>query len=355
MVTKATSFWVPGLIMPSSLPLPGLYLDGVGDFGSIPDNDALDLVDGFDIRISAMMNDWTPSYTALVAKSGVSKQSYGVGINTTGAIQALFSSTGAGFSGLGTFGPNVGGVTGEDKKPYTFRTVFRCNNGAAGKDVKVYRRPFHFDRVMEDLLDDTVAGGKWLLSGTDTAAGTLPSLFVGTGNLFAGATYDGTWPANGVIFGIVIKTLAGDLVESVDFAHQDSSTMTDDQQNPWTWAGNAFIQPNMMEGFLLADGSPFDPTVYPDLDELYQHGAVHGTDGTTGWPLTPDYMNGNKFIRGGFKVGVTGGAASHLFTFNNNTTTGGAGTRVTTIDSSSANVNLENQPPFVDAAVWVKT
>jgi hypothetical protein len=216
--------------------------------------------------------------------------------------------------------------------------------------VKFYTRPFAFATYAADLADDTVSASAWVQLGANVNGGVGTSIFRGTSTLDIGraAGAAGFADLTGSIYGAVIKNgIGGTTVANPDFGNQSAATTAflDDQGLTYSMNGDAYMIPHTNDGWLLCDGSSVDTTTYADLFAYIRY--RHGGSGSSF--TLPDFMKANRFPRGGFNVGTSGGS----------TTTSGPSATVALAGGASNTATQTHThtvtPPFIDSAIWIKT
>lgn len=354
-ISDGLAVWQPGDLKPTAYPVPGMYLDGTGDYASTPDDNSLDITSDIDIRVAVLLTDWTPSSNvALLDKATANNESYLFYVETTGKL--VLRTTTGGTSATAVTGTSPTNPSLADGTPMLLRVTLDVDNGSGQRVYKFYFRPFFATTYMADLADDTNAVGAWVqIGGNVTTAGTT-SIFSGTGTVTVGHSNVATSPPsdlNGAVYGVVIKNgIGGTTVANPDFGIQSDATaaFADGAGRTWSMNGDAYMVPPM-DGWLLADGSSLDTTTYADLFTTIRY--RWGGSGTSF--TLPDFMKANRFMRGGFIPGTTGGAASHTFGGNQLTTQTGATNRYNSIDGTfSTSQVVDNQPPYGDVTVWIK-
>lgn len=339
----------PGLEFMLVTPPPAMYLNGTSDYASA----AGDAYCGGDIDIRVALAPTVSAWNApLVSKWRTAGQRcFRFGLDTAGTGKLRFGYTADG----STERAAVSGLTLESSS-HTIDTqpvCVRANYVAATGTLTLYNRPFYFTKYMDDLADDTVATGKW--KSFSTNALTAGAVFNGTSELDFGTDGAGGF-AMGGIYGAVIKGSGGTIIASPDFGAQTDylAAFLDAIGITYTMQSNAYMIPLLSTDALLEDGSPFDPSVYPDLDQALAHGKVYGTDPTTGWPLLPDMMNGARYPRAGWQAGTTGGVDSHTFGGSSAFPHGGTFPAVSNIDGAQVGT-MDNNPLWMKRSFWIKT
>lgn len=201
-----------------------LRLDGAsGSYVSTPDSAPLSITGDIDLRAYVSFDDWTPTGDAFViAKEQVGLRSYCLGVDTTGALIARYSTDGTNaIENLSTAIPAFTNNT-----PYGIRYTRVSSSGV----ITFYTS---IDGVTWTQLGATVAGTSGSIHNNASAV-ELGSRAGGTADRLAGVIYwvqirDGI---NGTVVGSPIFKVGSTSTIA-------ASTMTDANANVWTLNGNA--------------------------------------------------------------------------------------------------------------------
>jgi hypothetical protein len=155
---------------------PYLWLPGVaGNYASVPDAAALDIVGDIDLRVRVAMDDWTPAAASdLLSKyASGGTRSYRLFLNAAGTLGFGFTTDG---TTLVTRASSVAtGLT--DGAVKWVRVTVDVDNGASGYDVKFW------------LSDD---GSTWTQLGTTGTYAGVIALFSGSAAVTMGALASGS-------------------------------------------------------------------------------------------------------------------------------------------------------------------
>lgn len=303
----------PGDLQPIYRKLPGLYLDGTGDYASTPDHADLDITGDLDIRVAAALTDWTPAAGGVLVDKDITGTAYYFNVQngSTGRLNLGWTDTVQGAQAEeSSVAPTV-----SNGAPLLVRVTLDIVPGNFAL-VKFYTRLFYPNTFMDDLEDDTVAAGAWVQLGlTQSTVVNCTAIVTNSDAVRVGSGI------NGRIFGAVIKNgIDGTTVANPNFMTRASRTaaFSDTAPTPKTWSmnGDAYMQLNYATAdWLYCDGSVLNIADYPILFEAI--GDVAGGDGVTTFAV-PDMSD--RFPRGSLTPGATGGADTH--THNTHTTAG---------------------------------
>jgi hypothetical protein len=229
----------------------GLLLNGVSPGrASTPDTAGLDIVGDIEVRVLALLDDWTPATSqCLASKSTASgnQRSWQFNVNSTGNLVFLWSATGsATLTATSTVTPTV--VNGE---PLWVRAQLDVDNGAAGRTVTFWTSP---------------DGVTWLQLGTPVTTAGVTSIFNSTAALIVGSIDAGTTTrlAGRVIAVRVRDGFGGTYVADARFDQPAGTTgFTDAAGLVWTITSPAVID----DGVIVVD-TPTGP-VWSDADAPY--------------------------------------------------------------------------------------
>lgn len=332
----------PGDLKPVFKRLPGLYLDGTGDFASTPDADVLDITDILDVRVAAAPLDWTTTEFRLIDKwvETGDERSWAFTVNSSG-VPVLYWSEDGTAAGVLSSSPTVG-FGGVDGKPLCVRVRFDVT--IAGTIPVFYKRTFFPNTFMEDLEDDTTHASDPALGWValaNPAVTTTTSIFSSTAPMSIGGGTSNY--LTGSVFGAVVKQgTDGLIVANPNFFVREERTedFDDDAGLTWSMNGNAYMQPNFgMNEWLFCDGATLDIAKYPKLFEAI--GNVAGGDGVTTFAV-PNATD--MYMRGSLTPGGTGGSL---------TSASGGVHGHTVVAGEGAHAHVSNTPN--EAAVAVGT
>lgn len=228
-----------------------VYLPGVtGNYMSVPDSAALDIVGDIDIRARVALDDWTPAaVSALVAKyvSTGDQRSYRLYVSADGKLHLAWSPNGTSPSVIDVASTVATGVT--DGATKWVRATLDVDNGAVGNDVKFY------------TSDD---GTAWTQLGTTVTTAGVTSIYAGTAPGEIGAYSGGTFPPQGRIFRAIIFS---DLTSTNKVLDVDTSVVTAVTDTTFTavtgqtvtinGSGTGFVSTPVVEsGYVFPTGAP---------------------------------------------------------------------------------------------------
>jgi hypothetical protein len=190
-----------------------VYLPGVSSNGlTVPDSDALDLTGDLDLRARVAADDWTPAAQAwFVSKwgaAGVTRQSYGLVLHTTGALRLYWTTDGD----TDIFITSTVATGVSDGAVKWVRATLDVDNGASGHDVAFY------------LSDDGVT---WTQLGTTVTTAGVTSVYSGAEDVRVGAANLGSTFLTGRAFRAqILNGIGGTPVLDVDTSLVGSGAAT---------------------------------------------------------------------------------------------------------------------------------
>ncbi len=205
-----------GLARRTYLSLPGV----AGNYASVPDAAALDIVGDLDVRAVAALTDWSSASAVqeFASKWGAAGQrSFIFRVQSsggTGKLRLVWSADGTANAGtpLSTVEPTIAnGVA------LLVRATLDVDNGAAGNDTAFYTKAYDPKTFHADLLSNS----GWTQLGTTVTGVGVTSIFSSTAPVEMGASTGGTaGPILGKYYGTVIKSgIAGTTVLDTDFTN----------------------------------------------------------------------------------------------------------------------------------------
>lgn len=287
------------LYMPCRFTMPGaadsyFYTTGYtteGDYASTADKAALDITGDIDIRAEISPAGWNfpaeddgSARNAIIAsKSGSATEiSWLFGINGSGKLFFIFSSTGTGGTGV-TSNPVTNAV---DRM--AVRVTLDVDNGAGNKVTTFYT---------SDSID-----GTWTVNRTVTNAGTT-SLFnsaapveIGGANGGGGGGFADTYAWSGKIFCVkVLNSIGGTVVADADFRSRSvgDTGWSDGLGNTWAVNGDAYVTTDALRFWGDVENLPqeWDETGN-DVFARVHAGDILQRLNTSGTPLeSPIYAN----------------------------------------------------------------
>lgn len=198
------------------------------------DTAALSITGDIDLRAACALDDWTKVQVILSKWNSTGNQaSYHLQIDADGKLHLVWSPDGTVASALGAASSIA--APGVDGELLLIRATLDVDNGAGGWSIRYYTKVSDLNTVTADLASNT---GWTQLGSTQTTAGTT-SIFNSTAALIMGAFYDGSSPASGRYYGVVVKNgIAGTTVAAPDFAGAASMPVVENG-NSWSLAGTA--------------------------------------------------------------------------------------------------------------------
>jgi hypothetical protein len=149
-----------------------VYLPGVvGNFLSVPDENALDITGDIDLRVQVALDVWTSAARALLSKWVTGAFSYLLEMRPTGSMRLTWNDGSSNVNATSTV------VTGFAPNSVNWvRVTLDVDNGASGHDVNFFTSS---DGVTWTQLGSTVTGG------------STTSIFAGTATINVGARSNG--------------------------------------------------------------------------------------------------------------------------------------------------------------------
>lgn len=195
-----------------------LYLPGAaGNYASVPDAVALDIVGDIDVRAAVALSVWTPAVASAVLSkwTGTGDQrSWNFRVEaTTGLLRFQWSPDGTAggvISADSTAAPTV-----SNRGLLLIRATLDADNGAAGNTVTFYTKP----STARNALAELRSGAGWTQLGDPVVTGTATSIFSSSAGVNFGAINAGaTNPLAALVLGgVVLSGIAGSEVLVVDF------------------------------------------------------------------------------------------------------------------------------------------
>jgi hypothetical protein len=276
-ITDDFAAWIPGDIRTVAYSRAGVYLDGTGDYVSTPDAAVFGLTADLDASFAVVMSDYTPAATQYLGSKWTTAgdRAYRFGVTSAGLLQVGWNEGGGAPEKTLTssVAPTITNGVG-----ILLKYTLDVDNGSGNHVGKFYTRPFKPTSFFEELGEGV---SEWTqLGSTQNGAGTT-FMAPGVAPLVIGAANSANY-LNGGVLGFILKdSIDGTEIANPNFTTQGSrlDPFDDDYVNTWTMAGNAYIQPNVADGWLHCDGSIYDIADYEDLFEMISN--RFGGDGVT--------------------------------------------------------------------------